>query len=286
MMEKPLQEDRNDSVHFTRHSRAEYNTYIKIKESDNPQAPVDYENQITPDLNEEGVRLAEQKTTEFFSRLDPEKDILFFASSNEARAIETADIYRRKAKEKGFEVLKPEHVRSGYAQEVGEGEIRVLQSLSLNVKNMIIFSVFNPDPQQNPKFIEKLDPETRAKYDVARAVINGHDYGSFGANFFHYSEKVQEIFPEIKSAKGMFDGQFRNLLKLARFGRKKAKSSGLEKNVKILAFGHENYMVHALQEYFGEHDIKNCETIDVNVDDADAILTRRGVSKKIKSEMR
>lgn len=268
------QEEREDSVYFTRHSMAQYLTYIQKKLSDDPTGPVDYENQVPNDLSENGIELAKQKASEFFTNLDPENDTLFFTSSNEARAIETANVYRQIAKKKGFEILKPEHTRSSYAEEVGEGEIRVLQNLSLNIKNMIIFSVFNPDSQQNPKFLEKVDPETRAKYEQARALINVHDYGNLVDNFYHYSEEVQKIFPEIKTSEDMFNVQFRNLARLAKFGLEKAKESGLNKNVKIMAFGHENYMINALQEYFGERAMKNCETIEIDVDETDISITK------------
>ena len=271
-------------VFFTRHSQAQYRTYQKIKLSDNPQAAVDYENQITPDLSEPGIALARERAGEFFARFDPEHDALFFASSNEARAIETADVYRRVAKEKGFEVIKPEHTRSTYADELGEGEIRVLQNLSLNIENTILAGVFNPDSQQNPKFTEKLDSETQEKYTKARAIINQHDYGNFGENFFHYSKEIQNIFPEIESSNDLFESQFQHLLRLAQFGINKSNTSGISKHIKILAFGHENYMSYALNKYFGDHEIKNCETIDIAITPEDTFLTRRGDRVSISNE--
>lgn len=269
-----IPEERNDEVFFTRHSMAQYLTYLQKKLSDDPTGPIDYESQIPNDLSEKGIELAKEKALDFFANFDPSKDVLFFASSNEARAIETADVYRRIAKEKGFEILIPEHTRSSYADEVGDGEIRVLQNLSLNIKNMIVFSVFNPDSQQNPKFLEKVDPETRAKYEQARAIINAHDYGNLVDNFYNYSEEVKKIFPEIKTAEDMFSIQFRNLTRLAKFGLEKAKESGLDKNVKIISFGHENYMINALQEYFGERALKNCETIQIDVSEEGVSLTK------------
>ncbi|MBI4268433.1 hypothetical protein HY627_01200 [Candidatus Uhrbacteria bacterium] len=285
MSEKPPQEmpksseERSDSIHFTRHSKADYKTYRKIRSSENPQGEIDYENQITPDLSEEGVALAELKAGELLSEFNPDEDILFFASSNEARSLETANIYRNIAQKKGFEILKPQKAGLKLAERIGDGEIRVIHNLSLNNKDLLLQSLFNPDYQNQSANWDELDPETRKKCDEVRAMIKEHDYGSFGANFFHYSEKAQKVFPQIKSAKNLFDRQFHNLLRLAEFGVQKARESGLKKNVKILAFGHENYMGYALDKYFQEHDIKNCETIDVNVATSGTELTKQGTTQ-------
>lgn len=287
MSEKPLREipqnnqKRSDSIHFTRHSKAEYKTYRKIRSSENPRAEIDFENQITPDLSEESVVLAEQKAEELLSRFNPDEDVLFFASSNEARSLETANIYRKNAHEKGFEILKPQKVGLKLAEEIGEGEIRIVRNLSLNNKDLLLQSLFNPDYQNQSVNWDALDSETREKCDKVRAMIREHDYGSFGANFFHYSERVQEVFPEIKSAKDLFDRQFHNLIRLAKFGTKKIQESGLKKNVKILVFGHENYMSYALEQYFQEHDIENCETVDVNVVNSGVELTKKGSTQAI-----
>lgn len=278
---EPEKKEDSDSVHFTRHSKADYLNYRQIKSSDNPRRGIDPENQIVPDVPEAGIALAEEKAEELLSKFDPENDILFFASSNEARAIETANVYRQLAHEKGFEVIKPEKAGLELAEKIGEGEIRVVQNLSLNNPDLLLQTLFNPDYQNEEVNWEALDPETREKCERVRAMIREHDYGSFGPNFFHYSKKVQEIFPEIKSAKDLYDRQFKNLLRLAEFGIKKAQEAGLDKKIKIFAFGHENYMSYALDKYFQEHDIKNCETIDVNIADSGIELTKAGTTRLI-----
>lgn len=84
---EPEKKEDSDSVHFTRHSKADYLNYRQIKSSDNPRRGIDPENQIVPDVPEAGIALAEEKAEELLSKFDPENDILFFASSNEARAI-------------------------------------------------------------------------------------------------------------------------------------------------------------------------------------------------------
>ena len=141
----PDEDGRSNSIHFTRHSKAEYKTYRNIRSSDNPRQKMDYEDQITPDLSEEGVALAEQKAEAFFSQFNPDQDVLFFASSNEARALETANVYRQVAREKGFKILRPKTAGLALAEKIGGGEIKVVHNLSLNNKDILLQSLFNPD---------------------------------------------------------------------------------------------------------------------------------------------
>lgn len=277
------QKPREDSVHFTRHSQAKYGSYNKIRASENPQGAVDPEDQLTPDLTEKGAELAEQKAEELLSQFDPQHDALFFASSDESRALETATIYRKIAHQKGFEILKPGKTGTQLADEIGEGEIRTIRNLSLNLKNVLLPSLFNPDSQNKDTNWEALDPETRRKCDEVRAIIAADDHGSFGANFFYHSAEVAKIFPEIKTVQETYEGQFKNLLRLTEFGLRKVKESGIEKNVKILAFGHENYMGYAMNKYFGEHDVKNCETIDIEVGTEGLTMSRRGSKERVEN---
>lgn len=272
--------DREDEVMFTRHSKASYKTYAETLASENPQAPFDAEKQIIPDITESGIELAKNEAEKLFTAMNPETDALFFASSNEARALETANIYRQAAHEKGFEVLTPEHTRSGVAETIGEGEIRAVKNLSLDNTNTLESNVFNPKFLTGKENLLVLDSETRRKWDEARAIIDADDKGSWGTNFYHHSEEIQKIFPELKNAKEQYETKFQNLLRLAEFGIRKAEESEHPKNIKILAFGHENYMSYALNKYFGDHEIKNCETITVDIGD-DTSLERRGEKKTL-----
>jgi len=141
MKEIPSSEEREDSAHFIRHSKSAYRTYEEIQKSESPEQQLDPEKQVTPDLPEAGIELAEQEADKFFEDLDPETDAIFFTSSNEARALETANIYRKAAHEKGFDIITPENTRGELAEEIGEGEIRVLKNLSLNIDNVLLSGV-------------------------------------------------------------------------------------------------------------------------------------------------
>lgn len=264
MEKQPNFEDKKSSISgdYIRHSKAGYETYKKVVSSDNPEKPFDPETQITPDLTAEGRELALREAEKYFEHLDPKKDNLFFASSNEARAIETADIYRQVAHTKGFEVVKQEHSRSSYAENISEGEIRVLETLSLNSENLVMDFIFNPKAGRKAINWEMVDEETKRKFDQAAAIVEADDQGNFGANFIKHSQKVKELLPETSSALDLYQTSFKNMLRLLRWAEKKSIQFGnQEKNIKILAFGHENALVYPIKELFDEEGLSNCEVV-------------------------
>jgi hypothetical protein len=267
---------RRDSVDFTRHSKALYKTYAEILASEHPDMGIDAEQQLTPDLNESGVILAREKASELLNTYNPQEDALFFVSSNEARALETGNIYREVAHERGFEVMAPENVRGQLAQQIGDGEIRVLKNLSVNLENMLSVSVFNLQIKEDDINWTNIDPEIKSRWREARKVIAADDKGSFGSNFFHYSEIIQKFFPELQTAREVYETQFQNLLRLVRFALKKIEASSHPKNIKVLAFGHENYVGYALNKYFQDHAIANCETLHITLEDEQLQMQRRG----------
>lgn len=266
---------------FTRHSASGYKSYGEIKKSDNPQAPFDPENQVTPDLTEKGVELAQEKAKQFFEQLDPEQDALFFVSSNEARALETANIYRQEAHAKEFDVIKPEKTGSKIADELTEGEVRVVKNLSLNPPNTLLMYAFTPEKQLGEINWEAVDEETKQKWTEARKIVDSDDQGSFGANFFKHSEEIKKIFPSVQTANELYEKEFKNLLRLLKWGKEKGEQAGLDKKLRIMAFGHENYLGVALQKYFEEHGIGNCETMTFQVEDDKVTGSYRGKSAEI-----
>lgn len=270
-----------NSVFFTRHSKAGYKTYERSMKSENPEEPFDPENQVTPDLPPEGVELAKREGEKFFQRLNPEIDVLFFVSSPEVRALETANIYREMALKKGFTILKPEHVRGKLAEEIGAGDIRVVDQLA--ARPVFAAGILNPhvDPERDINW-EGIDPERRKRWYEARAVIMADNKGSFGANLFHHGATLKKFFPEIESSLDLHEGQFKNLMKLSRFAVKKSKEFKGTKSVKVLAFGHENYFGHVLNEYFGDQAVNNCETLTIDIGDNEQVyIERRGERRAI-----
>ena len=270
------------SAHFIRHSKANYASYEQVASSDDPTRPVNIEGQVVPDLTESGVELAKQEAQRFFAELDPNRDELFFTSSNEVRALETAQLYKIVAKEKGFTIHTPEHVRGELAEDIGEGDVWVIDALSLNTQNVLVNSAFSPEAQLSTLNVDGLDEETRDKWQKARAIVNADDKGSWGANYFAHSEELKQIFPEIETSEELYAGRFQKLLKLALFGFKKADEATAGKNIRILAFGHENYMGYALNKYFDEHELKNCEVVTIEQSEKEMMtIERREITKEI-----
>ncbi|MDO8558208.1 MAG: hypothetical protein Q7S09_03405 [bacterium] len=282
--EKTPDKKKAADIDFIRHSVSSYKTYGKIAASENPLQQLNPDEQALPDLPEKGIELAKQEAEKFFCDLDPNKIVLFFASSNEARAIETANIYRQTAHAKGFRVIKPEHVRNKHAEEIGEGEIRVLQNLSIypdKTSNVVLDSVFNSPKKRSPINWANVPLETKARFEEASKIIEADDKGSFGANLVAHSDEVKKVLPEISTAEELHRTQFQNLLRLAKFGINKAESAGIGKQIKILAFGHENYLMDMLEKTFQEEGIKNCEKIHIELKGDDIVGKFRNKEAKI-----
>lgn len=278
----PTRPEKESAVYLGRHSISSYATNKKIL-SENPQGPMDPDHQIIPDLTPEGRELAEHEAEAFFDQLNPETDSLFLVSSDQARALETANIYRKVAKKRGFEIIKPKHTKSELAEEIGEGEIRTVEGLSLNIRNMLAHHAFVPEGKVEDIRWDTVSPEMKTRWEKARAIIRKHDYGSWGANFFHHSEKISKLFPEdeIRTAQELYDTEFQNLLRLIRFAHKKMEETESPKNIKVLGFGHENYLSIALDTYFHEHAIGNCEMIRFQVEDGFISMSAKGQEKVI-----
>lgn len=281
-------EDRGVSpeIHLLRHSKAGYKSYEEVAASENPDRPLDIGHQVFPDVPEAGVRLAQEEAGKLFATMNPGSDAVFFVSSSQARALETAQIYKEVAKEKGLTIIIPENDRNPAHEEVGDGEIRVLKALSINKGSVLWGALYNP-PAYMPKINwEAVDMETRKKWDDARAIVLANDHGSWGANYFHYSDILKEkgVLPtEEATAQEQFDTQFQRVKQLMQFGAKKAQDGFEGKKIHIVAVGHENYLSKALERYFQDEEIKNCEVLDVHVSDEKIEMTRRGETVDITS---
>ncbi len=269
-------------IRFIRHSKAAYRSGSAIVGSENPDRPIDPKEQVFPDLTEAGVELAQHEAEKLFGEMDPAADALFFASSDQARALETAQMYKNIAKGKGFVIIAPEHHRNPLAERMSEEEVRVVESLSLKPESSLWGSLFSPPTQLAPINWSGVDAAVRSAWEEARQVVLQDDKGNWGANFAHYSDILRErgLLPnEQSTAHELFETQFQQLLRLARFGARKAKEGFGGKHIKILAFGHENYLAKAFKEYFGEEGIQNCEAVHVRVNADDSLeIERRGKS--------
>jgi len=263
--EEEVPRDESFSADYIRHSQSEYKTYEKILK-ERPDTPFDKDKQITPDLTESGIELATRSAESYFKELDPQNTALFFVSSNESRAIETADIYRKVAKSVGFDVIMPEHSRSSISDKIADGEIRIMNTLSLNHPNILANMAFAPARYRTGINFDDVPNEEKTRFEQATAIVDADDQGSYAKNYAKYSEQIKSIYPEIKSAHELYEIEFNNMKRLLRFSSGKVKESNTAKDVKILAFGHENMLMEALKEKFQEEEMGNCEILNIDPD--------------------
>lgn len=268
----------NVAGNLIRHSKATYSSYKEINLSDKPNQAFKAEKQVVPDLSMEGIEYAREQAEVFFDSLNPEEEDLFFVSSNEARAVETASIYHDIAKERKFNIVKPENSRSKISDELTNGDVRIIQSLSLNIKNVLIPNLLNPESARRQINMEALTVEERETYGKVKEMIDQDNKGSFPANFLAYGDLVKKYYPEFETAEDMYNHHFKNLIRLVKFSKEKVSESKNNNNdgeqgkrLRILAFSHENQLLIALNLYFNEHGIDNCEVLNFECLDDDNI---------------
>jgi len=275
---------RDDEFFVIRHSLAQYQGNKAIIGSDNPEAAFDPKTQdFRSDLTPDGQELARTEAEKFFDQLDPERDAIFFASSDLVRAIETAQIYKDVAKERGFEIIVPENVRNEIVEEIGEGEIRKVEALSLNIENMLLDFVFFPEDQLEEAVKDKdfVSEDTKRRWVEARKIIESDNQGTWGRNYHKHSRAIQEIFPNIRTAENMYDKKFKGMVRLMRMAQRKINQEQPQKNIKVLAFSHENAMLHFMSQNFHDASINNCEGVAFKIDGPNIKATARGQTKDI-----
>lgn len=253
-----------------RHQEAEYKLNERALNSDNPEGKLDpNEQDFISDLTEKGKEEALRQAEEFFSHFDPQKDAFFFASSNFVRAAETANIYRKAAEDRGFEIIAPSNPRDKTVAAVGEGKIMHVPALSLNIENALVDQLFNSKTDYLKLATERgiqFSPEFVARWREARKLIEADNKGNWSDNWRDHSEAVKKIMPEIQTAQELFENQFRKMLRLIEFGRKKIENSEYNKKIRIVAFTHENLFTHWLSEQWGENGLKLGETVSFYYD--------------------
>jgi hypothetical protein len=153
------------------------------------------------------------------------------------------------------------------AEEIGEGYVRKIDCLTLDhLDNVLRERVFLPqDIMSEVGDSNKVSEETNNKWAAARKIIESDNRGSWGDNYAAHSEAIQKIFPNVKSAKDLYESKFKKMMRLVRFGQEKINEQNPEKNIKVLAFSHENSFLYFLNKNFGES-MKNCESITFKVE--------------------
>lgn len=239
-----------------RHQEAEYKLNKKVLDSENPRGPVRADDQnFISDLTEKGKENTRIQAEKFFAEFNPEEDAFFFVSSDFVRAAETGKIYINVAEERGFEVITPDKTGSQSVEKIGDGKIRHVDNLSLKINDGLIDQLFNHKTDFLKLAQERgvhLDEDLVARWGKAREIIEGDNKGSWSENWRYHSEEVKKIVPEIITAKKMFDTQFKNLVKLMEFGKRKIEEAKHPKKIRVFAFTHENLFTHWLLERWNE----------------------------------
>ena len=264
-----------------------------IVRGENPEAPfIPSEQDFTSDLSPEGQEKAREKAKEFLSQFDPQKDTLYFASSNLVRARETAAIFLDEAEKQGFEILEAQpksahRRRNDVEKSLGGEEIRTLESLSLHINNMLVEFMFNPGDYMNPRpgeeahvlFPENVSPATRELWEEGRKIIESDNKGTWGKNFLAHSAAIRKLFeeykkkhpsvavPRVTTAEDMNNSRFRTMLQEMkrvkdRMGRYEEEEG---KRIRVLAFSHENAFLHFLDKEFDQKGIDKLEAIGYEV---------------------
>ena len=258
----PPEESKEHSYAFIRHSKASYNEYKKMLNSDDPLKPFDSKEQDSTDLTPEGKLLAKRSAEDFFAKLIPDNVELFFASSNEMRAFETAQIYKEIALEKGFNIIKPINTRNQFNE---DEYIRILNLLSINHEkgNKLVSSAFNGKDKRPEIAWDNVEDKTiKDRYERLCSIIDNDDQGDWGSNWYKYGEYASELFPEFKiqTKDSVHLNKFTKISRLIKFVEEKIKS---DKKLVILGFGHEDILMKTLKEELGRDGMKNCEVVEL-----------------------
>jgi hypothetical protein len=240
----------------------------------------------------------ESEADKLLKSLNPATDVLYIASSPVERAAQTAVIYTQKAREMGFQIVDhgdkdivafgPE----GHANESGKRTLEAGQGVGVRKFDQsmpameallpsYIADVFTPADMYDKKYLNEdktpnydaitglpgwqaMPEEAKQKWLEARRYVDANNKGSWGENYYHHSEHLAKMFPEIPLALEVSQkrlAHYGNLFTIVRDSfRQDATNSG--KNLKMLIFTHEESFG-ALENIFGEgaHAMKNCEPV-------------------------
>jgi hypothetical protein len=283
-----------DCSFFTiRHADALYQGNEEIVASENPEGPfVPIEQNFNSDLSLEGQELTKEKAKAFLSQFDPNKDSLYFASSNLIRARETASIFLTEAKSRGFEIIQattaPSHkIDQSIQEQLGGNEIRTMESLSLNIKNMLAEFIFHQHNYLNPRDgegVHVFHPENvslamRELWEQGRKIIESDNKGTWGKNFLAHGAKIQILFDEyakdhtdmqvpcITTAEDMNNIKFRRMLREMKTvkGNMAEYEKSHDKRIRVLAFSHENSFLYFLDKEFNQQGIDKLEAVGYDI---------------------
>ncbi|OGI26210.1 MAG: hypothetical protein A3J76_01315 [Candidatus Moranbacteria bacterium RBG_13_45_13] len=258
-------------------------------------APDAYEQWFDSDLPPEGKELARKKAEEYFDKLNPKTDALFFVSSDLVRAAETAAIFLDVARKREFEIIKPRDDENrefkNHAEQIGEGWIRKIECLTLShLENMLREFVFAKKDYLEEGIVDQnaVSEETKEMWARARKIMEeGGIEDTWGKNYMKFAERFEKegIFPDVLSAEQVYKSKFFDMARMVKIAEKIIRKQNPQKNIRVLAFSHENSFLHFLNENFGEH-MHFCENIRFepagSAPDDEILITAKGKTKKVR----
>ncbi len=264
-MSLEIKQERKHALVFMRHSKAEYKRLLD-KLFNHPMEPVPLldprEYDKYPDLTKEGITLAEKKAKELLDKMNPDKDILYIATSPAERAVNTAAILEKIAKERGFNVISQNKQALIFGNK--ERSIRIFPALSsadMKIPAYLIDlfsdasiyskeeieSDFAPFFKEGEAWGDEIPEEQQKAWIKAKKTILADDKGNFGANFLYHGPRIVKefgkYFPELENPVEESQKLLAVILKMFKWGIERfQKKYGSDKNLKIIAVGHEELM--------------------------------------------
>jgi hypothetical protein len=277
---------------FMRHGESGYKTVKKDLTSENPQKAFDRENQLPEDLTEKGKLQAQEGAKEILKNLKPEQTMLHVWSSDEARAVNTSQIFIEEATKLSFKISPSNPKRKG-AYWLTTEPISRTEVLSISTPNTLLATIFMPtstfrctqemlqtegESAEDAQILlnkiseirEIIDRENQEAIEQGEAINWGRNYAKFG-------DYVNTILPDVDGPEQIYRLKF---IKGVRLLQKKSQDSNNTDH--IVLFGHENILLHFLKSQFKREHYDNCEILNFSVDHANLYISLSdGTSKTI-----
>lgn len=227
--------------------------------------------------------------------MDPATTILHIWSSDEARTINTCQIFTEQATQAGFAISPSSTKRKGAywltTEPISRNEI-----LSIDTPNTLLSTIFMPKGRfnytlsmlQTDRDTDLKAQELYSKILEIKSIIDTENQEAsergekinWGSNYAKYGDYVHNILPNIEGPEQMYRRKF---IKGIKFLQKK--SICAQNQDHIILFGHENILLYFLKTQFEKERFDNCEILGFSVDSENLkIRLEDGLTKVIPIE--
>ena len=126
-----------------------------------------------------------------------------------------------------------------------------------------------------------VSEDTRQRWAEARKIIESDNQSTWGKNYYKHSEAIKKIFPKIKTAEDMYNKKFKGMVRLMKMAQNKIDKEQPKKNIKVLAFTHENSLLYFMGKNFKDGFVDNCKGVAFKIDGPSIEATVKGSTKNI-----